>query len=88
MGTAVAAALPAPVEHVVRLPVITPEPAPIPDVSPVVSLRQAETTTKKPIDRAVQMLRDNPEWLSKTDRQLETDTGISKATWSRAKAKV
>lgn len=38
--------------------------------------------------QAVQMLRDNPEWMGRTLRKLEEDTGINKNIWGKAKHSV
>lgn len=37
------------------------------------------------IERAIQMLKDNPYWQKRTLRDLENETGIDRNTWAKAK---
>ena len=45
-------------------------------------------SSEKKIDRAIRMLRENPEWKKKTVMSLEAETDIDHNTWSKAKKRV
>ncbi len=40
------------------------------------------------VEKAIQMLRDNPSWVDKTTRDLEELTDIDRNTWSKAKGRL
>jgi hypothetical protein len=67
---------------------ITQKSAPIDTVPPSVPLVQGGTANLKPLDRAIKLLQHDPKLFDKSTRQLETETGINKNVWSRAKQKV
>jgi hypothetical protein len=50
-----------------------------------VSDNQVAEPSERVIDRAVRLLRENPEFKDKTVRELKTLTGIDPNTWAKAK---